>query len=83
MIVNCLWMTTQSYGISRLLLIFNAMSILNLLLSIIINFASWPPETGIIALKIVNLLIKLLIAFLGRKTIQFNTKLNKISVVKY
>ena len=69
MAINSLWMTAQSYGLSRMLLIFNAMSIANLALWIILSASQIKKLIGVLFIMLINLIIKLLIAILGRKTI--------------
>jgi hypothetical protein len=84
-IIGCLWMSTQSYGIAKLHLIFNFMSACNLALSVFLRcFMVGGPQSKIaILIMVFDLVVKCGIIFCGKFILSINVKLNKLNQAKH
>jgi hypothetical protein len=74
-------MTTQSYGIAKLHLIFNFMALINMTIHVILWFIginAFDSKTAIV-IEIIDLLVKIGIVVIGKKILSINIKLNKLN----
>jgi hypothetical protein len=76
-------MSTQSYGIAKLHLIFNAMALANLSLHIVLAVIFDEDSAIALSIEVCNLVIKVLIGLMGKRILSVNMKLNKINQLKH
>lgn len=86
-IIGTLWvqliyyrkLSSQSYGLLRVFMIYNSMSLINLAINVIIELTRNEPNQITLLLEAVEFVVKLIISFASTRTISMNTKLNKLS----
>ncbi len=72
-------MSTQSYGIAKLHLIFNSMALANLSLHIVLAIAYDEDSAIALSIEVCNLVIKIFIGMMGKRILSVNVKLNKLN----
>jgi hypothetical protein len=80
-LIGCLWMSTQSYGIAKLHLIFVGMSFINLGLLLVVEVSGTLETISVITIciELIDFLVKFGLIFLGKRIVSVNVKLNKLN----
>lgn len=84
-LIGCLWMSTQSYGIAKLHLIFTSMSCLNLTLNVLLRFSRLGTSQSMIttAIQGFDVAVKGCMIVVGKRILSVNVKLNKLNQAKH